>query len=714
MSGITFQNVSGNLTVESISVTILSDGQATGAFLDVPKPSGYTSAQIYQSRLDYVYESVGFIGRKKELADLQAFADNESRFSWLLITGGAGAGKSRLARHFCRQLSDSDWLAGFAKGNISSFFSLFSGSAPVIQSDKPVFLVVDYCEQHATALAPLLGSLFRAQNGGKVRVLLLERDHEQGWYQKLLQDTSHKREIAGSQYAKPKTLMELSDQEMVELTQAYVAAVVRHGKTTAAPFQDTDFLEVLRCSDEKKRPLSAMLIADGPAHGQPLETTGPQRLTDFLEKYMNRQTTNFWHGVDDRHLNLLCLATLCRGLPTETLAEPWPDCSRILPFGEDFQPGQYARLVNSPVEDVLSPLAPDLVGEYFVLRRIFLKTTSAFNFRNRVAARAVEKDPLGVFTFFNLCSRDFAAAAGFSLEGRQFHPAKELLRLDAATPTPDYAVARFVRASETVNMIAHYGTAGDIASARSLMEAMRLLADTHVDEPPLRECWATGAVNIIEDYRIAGDIASGRSLMDEVQSLADVHADEPPLREEWAKGAVKMITPYGLAGDFVSALGLLNSMQSLADTHADEPLLREWWAKGAFNMVDNYRTAGKFALARNLLDAMQSFADTHADEPPLREWWAKGASNTIAGYCLAGEFALARSLLNAMQSLADTHAAEPLLRELWAIGAFNMIIFYIRARKNESAMGIFFTLAAEAGTRADEPFWRDLMTKLGQ
>lgn len=40
-----------------------------------------------------------------------------------------------------------------------------------------------------------------------------------------------------------------------------------------------------------------------------------------------------------------------------------------------------------------------------------------------------------------------------------------------------------------VNMVNNYGNAGDIPAARSLLDAMTAMADTHADEPPLRELW---------------------------------------------------------------------------------------------------------------------------------------------------------------------------------------------------------------------------------
>ena len=64
-------------------------------------------------RYHFSQRTIPFCGREKELSRLQDFLCSEAAFSWWAITGQTGAGKSRLAFEFIRQLPVS-WFGFFA------------------------------------------------------------------------------------------------------------------------------------------------------------------------------------------------------------------------------------------------------------------------------------------------------------------------------------------------------------------------------------------------------------------------------------------------------------------------------------------------------------------------------------------------------------------------------------------------------------------------
>ena len=112
---------------------------------------------------------VGFAGRKRELAGLLAWCeDNRMARGLRLVTGSGGVGKTRLSVELCARLKTSGWqCVRVGDGEETAALAVtrrgWSG---------PVLLVVDYAETRIG-----LGGLLRAASGdaGPVRVLLLAR-----------------------------------------------------------------------------------------------------------------------------------------------------------------------------------------------------------------------------------------------------------------------------------------------------------------------------------------------------------------------------------------------------------------------------------------------------------------------------------------------------------------------------------------------------------
>ena len=136
---------------------------------------------------------IPLIGRDKEQESLNAWRDEESDFSWQIIIGEGGVGKTRLAQEFAKGSIEAGWDGGFLDHeHLDSLVNHdnFGNWMPLTDT----LIIVDYAATKQESLKKLLdqcGCIQRNENGQeervKLRLLLLERhaDKGQGWVEEL-------------------------------------------------------------------------------------------------------------------------------------------------------------------------------------------------------------------------------------------------------------------------------------------------------------------------------------------------------------------------------------------------------------------------------------------------------------------------------------------------------------------------------------------------
>jgi tetratricopeptide (TPR) repeat protein len=130
------------------------------------------------SLLDPALGVVPFTGRNAELSTLRRWCEDDAVGPVRLVTGGGGAGKTRLALELRRLLEAQGWrCAEVDSGNEANALSAERGAA----GRRRLLLVVDYADARE-GLAGLLDSI--ARDPGRVRVLLLARQAGE-WWQRL-------------------------------------------------------------------------------------------------------------------------------------------------------------------------------------------------------------------------------------------------------------------------------------------------------------------------------------------------------------------------------------------------------------------------------------------------------------------------------------------------------------------------------------------------
>jgi hypothetical protein len=240
-----------------------------------------------------------------------------------------------------------------------------------------------------------------------VRLLLIERDAEGIWKEEFskkqdrvirsFQDTSRHTD-------RPLLLQPLDDNSLWDIIQ----------KMSGAEIKDKQhLLEQLASIDSQRRPLFAAFLGDAIKRtGSPRRWDQEALLTDFLE----HNQKEYWvpTGITDADKTWLCLATLTGGAFASWLEDPKLGSVLKLPAIDDqrlvhrygVMTGQRPQL-NAGVPE-FSPLRPDILGEFFVLKFLTNKDNLAWLKQLSLCLNAAwEKRPLYMAEFLSRLEKDF-------------------------------------------------------------------------------------------------------------------------------------------------------------------------------------------------------------------------------------------------------------------------------------------------------------------
>jgi tetratricopeptide (TPR) repeat protein len=122
------------------------------------------------------YGIVPFHGRQDELDEHALWCGGSAGVAVRLVTGSAGAGKTRFAAELCRRQQAAGGVAGFLDPNGRE--DRIAGLARV---SSPLLVVVDEAQSRIGEIALLLGSVAAARRQRAARILLLSRDPGEWW-----------------------------------------------------------------------------------------------------------------------------------------------------------------------------------------------------------------------------------------------------------------------------------------------------------------------------------------------------------------------------------------------------------------------------------------------------------------------------------------------------------------------------------------------------
>jgi len=607
-------------------------------------------------RLHFADRAIQYVPQEEVWQAFEGFYASPDAFSWWLIAGGAGSGKSRTALEFCEFLKQKNWSAGFV-----SFENMHPETWPTWCPKEDTLLVIDYVAKEFSGYPEDISRIvtqltWRAEKNElgekRIRILLLEREYKERnkageeleWY-KWLDKTMC--------YQPPFDLSTVDDKGLYEIATQTAKNIWKSPNSLPAP---SDFLDKLTKLDPKKRPLFAMLLAGYLAKLNPKADISPNELLDLaIDEEFEHTLKPAGVATDSALLRALLLST-CTG-------------GKLGAF--PLQP-QHALLWNSGLGELREkngedfflfyPMEPDLLGERFVLTR------AGGGHPRRMNTKQLEELLLSCWLeapqlttdFFTRCGQDFASSDSDNIAE---------LFLSAMPMLKENSLSQVSFAKAAINLTGSYCNAGKLPEAQKLFDEMAGFGDT----PEIASLRAQTAFNLILGYGIARKLPEAQKLFEEMAGLGDT-LEMALLR---AKAAKNLIGFYSNAGNLPKAQKLFKEMAGLGNT----PGIVLERAKAAFNLILGYVNAGNLPKAQKLFEDMGRLGDT----PEIALERAKATVNLILGYVNAGNLPKARKLFEDMAPFGDM----PEIALERAKAAFNLIFYYGKAGKLREARQLF-------------------------
>ncbi|MBN1514132.1 MAG: ATP-binding protein [Phycisphaerae bacterium] len=534
-------------------------------------------------------ERLTLVGREKELAELRAWLDDDRPFSWDLWTGPAGAGKSRLALHLCRERAARGWRAGFYDRQSDGTVRWDTWDPA-----RDTLIVFDYVHERADKIGAALRELAgrRWPDGRRVRALLLEREFARpqdrkeketftttlpppAWFEAIIHQGNQ--DPAPFRNAHARQDVERPEYPIAGVDDAALAAIVREeakvAGTDGVPCISDDEvakrINVIKQIDPRARPLFAAMAAEAIREGA--EVSGGTIATwniDELVRHINeKERRDRWtkglqnNGVTDaatiaRWERFACLATMCGGLKGNARQTALNTGCSWLPRLEDWSGGKtYRLLISGGSSDEAAPLEPDVLGEAFVLDWLHRDGDFAAQLINLAWGPSPypgsgDSTPDSGPGFPGFLSR---TASNFPDDAKL-----EVLLAPVAAADPralaNAHYARAVRAFQTNEL------------SKVVERGRQLLLDSK--QPPLVQ--ALGAFLWTQAPLCA---AGNDEFFTAASILRREHSEDAAVREQLAKGLTNAIAHAGV--DHARADRLLDELLAVADACRDDPAVQQ-------------------------------------------------------------------------------------------------------------------------------------------
>ncbi|PIE00802.1 MAG: hypothetical protein CSA79_02155 [Thiothrix nivea] len=322
--------------------------------------------------LTYARRQADLIGRDNSQQQLNKFFEQEEPFSWWVISGSGGVGKSRLALDAIERRQNL-WDVGFlphAKLKKADALNAW-------QPRSPTIVVIDYAAEYPEAISEWIDHFIqhRSHFDFPLRLLILEREYKnQHWWEQLISGSSDA--LIRKNYLFTQSPHELKPLTKTEQRTALASFLASLQSDQTLPEDDSEFWQSLNELSDQGRPLFIGMVAVAIAeHGiHNLREWNQQALLDYVLEHekvaWHRQFPKYSTEQQAKIYQLFVFTTVTSGLifdNTEQLYKTLRQCEFAT---DDSELEANIAAVNQLSGGTGSyALQPDIFGEYFVLQQ---------------------------------------------------------------------------------------------------------------------------------------------------------------------------------------------------------------------------------------------------------------------------------------------------------------------------------------------------------
>ena len=640
---------------------------------------GMSLPQVVNTQFHYRNPNIQFHGRKAEMQFFNDFLSASAPILFTAVTGSAGVGKSKLLYEYAKIMeANAEWKVVFlaASVNVRLLTEYKNYNYPL-----NLLVIIDYAGDYATELAEWMVVLRSSLNKPpKIRIVLIERAS-------ISMNEAH---IDNEIYSNNETLIEfpLWYKRMLDVRSCDDVKAMLYQFDTASPFlyliglEDDDLLKIMDdyvrtnereiTQDRLKgvlsycrhtveqgrlgvRPLIALFVIDAWLNNEEYRSWN---LGQLLEKLINRYIKQWKDGLcngDEKIYksleNLIVFATASGGWDTlDSLPQLFK--SDLLTLQDKYDVSELNerfREVNEKItwDGILSPLEPDLVGEFFVLHKML---KSHPNKRlDMVNAFITNYD---YFTFVDRCANDYSMSDMF----------KGLFGNAMETLLPSHAIDNHPMTKSILlfNLLLNQ----EKGEMEKIVEEMRILTEEYGNDKRLLRNYVKGLLFLSGEQGTEECIIT----VNKIRDLLEKDVLNQEIASQYAAGLVNIISEQSLPDAFGTLTILKNLM--LEYKYNDEVLAE--YAKGLFNISNNQEIEGRLITVKEL----ESLSDDHAGNESVIIFYAQALVNLAN----AQEKDAAKQTMAKLRDLLIDHNQD---EELWLAYMKRLVTLLINQTKDD-------------------------------
>jgi len=605
--------------------------------------NGITLPQTVNTLFHYRNPKIRFHGRKAEIRFLNEFLSASDPILFTAVTGSAGSGKSKLLYEYAKLMeANPEWKTVFiaASKNARSLTEYRNYNYPL-----NLLVIIDYAGDYAVELAEWMVMLRSCLNKPpKTRIILIERasasmvsthdefearaaDHIEGhaspsdemhmeypvWYKRMLGVRSND-DIRSMLYQVDTTLpflnlFGLEDDDLFNIMEDYVKSngrEITQGRLKGVLSYCRNTVEQGR---HGVRPLIALFIIDAWLNSEEYRSWNlGQLLEKLIDRYVRQWKDGLCEGDDKVYKsleNLIVYATATGGWDTSGgLPQLYnADLISLQERYDTFELNERFREVNEKIawDGILSPLEPDLVGEFFVLYKMLKAHT---NKRNDMITAFVSS--FDYFTFVDRCANDYSMSDMFAtLFGNAMekllprhlidnHPMTKLRLLfnlllgqdkaemektveEIRVLTEEYDYEKNLLRIYAKSLLFLSGEQ-ETEECKASVAKIRALLDQDEQDQEVALMYAAGLVNILSEKALL----HGDKILSELRSLSSRYEHNDKIMMEYIKGLFNI----SCSQDVDNRLATVNELEKLSDSHAGNKRVMVFYAQALVNLAN--------------------------------------------------------------------------------------------------------------------------------